>query len=159
MNDLFTLGSDAHGSEPLDEGGTWLLDLVSAVDHLRRGYRPGFTVWDALAEAIEWAAPTTAEDGQRPGDFYGVLVARPASHEAVQRAVRVWVLVMADRYNNHHHWPHPESRRLFPPPLLADDTPDTETESAGAAQVRFDSCGHLESQGPLPRVTNGCRYG
>jgi hypothetical protein len=76
MNDLFAPDSDTNGSEPLDEGGTWLLDLVSAVDHLRRGYRPGFTVWDALAEAIEWAAATTAEDGPRPRDFGGVLTAR-----------------------------------------------------------------------------------
>ena len=88
MNDLFTPDSDTNGSEPLDEGGTWLLDLVSAVDHLRRGYRPGFTVWDALADAIEWAAPTTAEDGQRPRDLGGVLTARPANHEALQRAIR-----------------------------------------------------------------------
>ena len=115
MNDLFAPDSDTHGSEPLDEGGTWLLDLVSAVDHLRRGYRPGFTVWDALAEAIEWAAATTAEDGQRPRDFGGVLTARPADHEALQRAVRVWVLVMADRYNAGYRWPHPVPRTGFPP--------------------------------------------
>ena len=121
MNDLFAPDSDTHGSEPLDEGGTWLLDLVSAVDHLRRGYRPGFTVWEALAEAIEWAAAITAEDGPRPRDFGDMLTVRPASHEALQRAVRVWVLVMADRYNAGHHWPQPESRRLFPPPLLAGD--------------------------------------
>ena len=50
MNDLFAPDPDTHGSEPLDEGGTWLLDLVSAVDHLRRGYRPGFTVWEALVK-------------------------------------------------------------------------------------------------------------
>ena len=30
------------------EGGTWLLDLVAAVDYLRRGIRPDITVWDAL---------------------------------------------------------------------------------------------------------------
>lgn len=125
MNDLFAPDSEPHGSEPLDEGGTWLLDLVSAVDHLRRGYRPSFTVWDALAEAIEWAAPTTAEDGQRPRDFGGLWTARPASHEAVQRAVRVWVLVMADRYNSSQHWPHPESRRLFPPPRLGGNAGDS----------------------------------
>ena len=115
MNDLFAPDSDAHGSEPLDEGGTWLLDLVSAVDHLRRGYRPGFTVWDALAEATEWAAPTTAEDGLRPRDFGGMLTARPANHEALQRAVRVWVLVMGDRYNAGYRWPHPVPRTGFPP--------------------------------------------
>ena len=118
MNDLFAQGTDTNGSEPLDEGGTWLLDLVSAVDHLRRGYRPGFTVWDALAEAVEWAAPTTADDGAPTEDFGRVLMARPADHETLQRAVRVWVLVMADRYNSGHHWPLPESRRRYPPPLV-----------------------------------------
>ena len=115
MNDLFAPDSDTNGSEPLDEGGTWLLDLVSAVDHLRRGYRPGFTVWDALAEAIDWAAATTAEDGPRPRDFGGVLTARPANHDALQRAVRVWVLVMSDRYNAGYRWPHPVPRSGFPP--------------------------------------------
>jgi len=115
MNDLFAPDSDTNGPEPLGEGGTWLLDLVSAVDHLRRGYRPGFTVWDALAEAIEWAAPTTAGHGQRPRDFGGVFTACPVGHEALQRAVRVWVLVMADRYNAGYRWPHPVPRTGFPP--------------------------------------------
>jgi hypothetical protein len=118
MNDLFGADWDTNGSEPLDEGGTWLLDLVSAVDHLRRGYRPGFTVWDALAEAIEWATPTTAEDGPLPRDFGGVFTACPAGHEALQHAVRMWVLVMADRYNSGRHWPHPTPRRTYPPPRL-----------------------------------------
>lgn len=111
MNDLFAFDSDTNGSEPLDEGGTWLLDLVSAVDHLRRGYRPGFTVWDALAEAIEWSSPADAQDGPH---FGGVSMARPTDHEALQRAVRVWVLVTADRFNSGFHWPHPVPRRGFP---------------------------------------------
>lgn len=115
MNDLFTPETNTNGSEPLDEGGTWLLDLVSAVDHLRRGYRPGLTVWDALAEAIDWAAATTAEDSPLPRDFGGMLTARPPDHEALQRAVRVWVLVMGDRYNAGYRWPHPVPRTGFPP--------------------------------------------
>jgi hypothetical protein len=119
MNDLFTPDSHTHGSEPLDEGGTWLLDLVSAVDHLRRGFRPGFTVWDALAEAVEWSALTTTEDGPRPRGFGDVLTARPADHEALQRAVRAWVLVKGDRYNAGHHWPHPTPRRHYPPARVA----------------------------------------
>jgi hypothetical protein len=116
MNDLFTPGSDTNGSEPLDEGGTWLLDLVSAVDHLRRGYRPRFTVWDALAEAIDWA--TSVSVGSAAASLSEVMVTRPADHEVVQRAVRVWVLAMAHRYNSDHHWPPPTSRRGFPPPQL-----------------------------------------
>ena len=71
MNDLFAPDSDAHGSEPLDEGGTWLLDLVSAVDHLRRGYRPGFTVWDALAEAIDWSVPKDKRPWHTRAALYG----------------------------------------------------------------------------------------
>jgi hypothetical protein len=118
MNDLFALDSDTNGSEPLDEGGTWLLDLVSAVDHLRRGYRPGFTVWDALAEAIDWCETLNADDTLASGRLSGVLMTRSADHAALQRAVRRWVLVMADRYNSGHHWPLPGSRRSYPPPLL-----------------------------------------
>ena len=41
-----------------------------------------------------------------------------------QIAVRQWILAMAARYNDGHHWPHPASRRSFPPPLLAADLPD-----------------------------------
>ncbi len=40
MNDPFAPDSDTNGPEPLDKRGTWLLDLVAAVDHLRRGHRP-----------------------------------------------------------------------------------------------------------------------
>jgi len=40
--------------EDLDLGGTWLIDLVTAVDFLRRGDRPGLTVWDAIEEAVRW---------------------------------------------------------------------------------------------------------
>ena len=97
----FAVDRDA---EPLDQGGTWLLDLVSAVDHLRRGYRPGLTVWDALAEARR----QTRNAGDRDGDA-------AAGAEAEQAAVRQWVLTMAERYNAGHHWPHPVERRQFPP--------------------------------------------
>ena len=121
MNDLFASDSDTNGPEPLDEGGTWLLDLVSAVDHLRRGYRPDFTAWEALAEANEWCVTTDADDISASGCVSGVLMTRPADHAALQRAVRRWVLVMADRYNSGHHWPLPESRRPYPPPLLSQD--------------------------------------
>jgi hypothetical protein len=44
--------NDDDAGEVLAEGGTWLLDVVAAVDHLGRGHRPGFTVWDALEEAL-----------------------------------------------------------------------------------------------------------
>jgi hypothetical protein len=111
--------------ETLAEGGTWLLDLVAAVDHLRRGHRPGFTVWDALEEALRWSTATnpdddTASDITDPlaGTLRGFLNQADAPVATqIQAAVRRWVLTMADRYNNGHHWPHPTARRGFPPPL------------------------------------------
>ena len=119
-----------HAVEPLEEGGTWLLDLVAAVDHLRRGIRPGITVWDAIEEALRWHTPRT--DGDEPVEpawddpdpLHGTL-ARFLDHSTgptnvdAQIAVRHWILAMAARYNDGHHWPHPTSRRSFPPPMLA----------------------------------------
>lgn len=121
---------DDHAVEPLDEGGTWLLDLVAAVDHLRRGIRPGITVWHALEEALRWHTPDTDGDEQGepawddPDPLRSTVgrfldqVSKPTSVEA-QIAVRHWVVAMAARYNDGHHWPHPTPRRSFPPPLLA----------------------------------------
>jgi hypothetical protein len=119
MNDLFASDADTNGPEPLDEGGTWLLDLVSAVDHLRRGYRPGFTVWDALAEAIDWAQEEVdnADDGTTTPRIADPFTALRDGHTALQRAIRTWVIVMAERYNSGHEWPHPIVRRGFPPPF------------------------------------------
>jgi hypothetical protein len=123
---------DENGAgEVLAEGGTWLLDLVAAVDHLGRGHRPGFTVWDALEEALRWTRPTGDDeelwDSPDPlADSLGRFVdASGPAAERLQAAVRRWVTAMADRYNNGHHWPHPAARRGFPPPLhsitLADE--------------------------------------
>lgn len=124
--------------EPLDDGGTWLLDVVASVDHLRRGVRPGITVWDAVEEALRWHTPSA--EGQQPdepgwGDpdpLRTTLIrflqhtTRPASAEA-QVAVRHWITAMAARYNDGHHWPHPTPRRSFPPTLLASELLDEPT--------------------------------
>jgi len=124
-----------HDVEPLEVGGTWLLDLVAAVDYLRRGIRPGITVWDAIEEALRWHSPSAdAQDPAEPDwddpDPLRSALTRflghantPTSVEA-QVAVRRWVMVMASRYNDGHHWPHPASRRSFPPPMLANDVVD-----------------------------------
>lgn len=109
----YALSPRRHDEEPLDEGGTWLLDLVSAVDHLRRGYRPGLTVWDALAEAR--LATDESTDRLASGATDDEVVS--ACDE--QRAVRRWVMLMAERYNGGFNWPHPLSRRPFPPPTLS----------------------------------------
>lgn len=117
---------DQPDREPLSEGGTWLLDLVAAVDHLRRGHRPGLTVWDALEEALR----STTSDDDPAWDSPDPLAATlrqlldqsdtPLA-DRMQGAVRRWVIAMAGRYNNGQHWPHPTPRRGFPPPTLHAD--------------------------------------
>ena len=116
--------NDDDDGEVLAEGGTWLLDVVAAVDHLRRGHRPGFTVWDALEEALRWTQPPGDDeealwDSPDPlADSLGRFLETPGpAAERLQAAVRRWVTAMAEHYNNGHHWPHPVPRRGFPPPL------------------------------------------
>jgi hypothetical protein len=110
--------------EILSDGGTWLLDLVAAADHLRRGARPGITVWDAITEAVRWthvgpsdpAPDIPHRSAAIPGVPWSGMT--DGSAEFLQVAIRRWVLVMAHRYNDGHHWPHPATRRPFPPPLV-----------------------------------------
>lgn len=52
--DYFDTTDDGPLGDDTAEGGACLLDLVAAVDFLRRGDRNGLTVWDALEEAIRW---------------------------------------------------------------------------------------------------------
>jgi len=123
---------EAQAVESLAEGGTWLLDLVAAVDHLRRGIRPRITVWDAIEEALRWHTPSTGghdpaePDWDDPDPLRSALTrfldhtTGPTSGDA-QVALRRWIVAMAARYNDGRHWPHPASRRPFPPPLLAAD--------------------------------------
>lgn len=110
-------------ADELAEGGTWLLGLVAAVDHLRRGIRPGITVWDALGESLRWLLAETDSAPASPDAVAAAIVdAIAASAEApisIQTAIRRWVLTMADRYNDGHHWPHPAARRAFPPPVVS----------------------------------------
>lgn len=122
-------------TEDLNDGGTHLLDLVAATDHLARGLRHDFTVWDALEEALRWWCADQAaldagahdsdldspSDRDPLGDHLGRIVessdATVAAAEILQQAVRRWATETANRYNAGHHWPHPTARRSFPPPL------------------------------------------
>jgi hypothetical protein len=137
INGLLDNGLDAERpGEDLREGGTWLLDLVAAVDYLGRGFRCGLTVWDAIEEALRWADP--GDDSGRDGDVDVADALRAAIEHlldagdlevggvaaSLQKAIRRWASCMADRYNNGHTWPHPVPRRVFPAPLLV------ETENA-----------------------------
>lgn len=112
-------------ADDVAEGGTWLLDLVAAVDYLRRGIRPGITVWEALGESLRWLLAETDSSPDSPDAIAVAIVdAMAANAEApisIQTAIRRWVITMADRYNDGHHWPHPESRRGFPSPSTRRD--------------------------------------
>jgi len=109
-------------AEEMAEGGTWLLDLVAAVDHLRRGIRPGITVWDALGESLRWLLAESDPSADSPDAIAAAIVDAMAANAdapiSIQTAIRRWVLTMADRYNDGHHWPHPLARRGFPPPRV-----------------------------------------
>lgn len=115
---------DGGEGEVLAEGGTWLLDLVAAVDYLHRGARPGITVWDAIGEAVRWSAAESldaaADEADPSAVVVGLSLAGLTRGEAVvlQASIRRWVLVMADRYNEGCNWPHPATRRTFPPPRV-----------------------------------------
>lgn len=122
-SELFT-DPDQPDVEPLSEGGTWLLDLTACVDHLRRGYRPDLTVWDAICEAVAWAHDPAGEVEWVIEDPLGhalrlmLSTHRGETARALQGAVRRWVVAMAETYNQGHHWPHPAARRGYPPPAL-----------------------------------------
>ena len=124
--------STVDDAEPLAEGGGWLLDLVSAVDYLRRGLRPDFTVWDALAEAIRWwneeqlatdgvLAPELCEGFWEWNDplrevLRGLvaLCDSDGTHDTaavVQQAIRRWTIIMGARFNAGYPWPHPGAPR------------------------------------------------
>jgi hypothetical protein len=125
---LFDDNTDQPSPEPLDEGGTHLLDLVAAVDYLNRGIRPDLTVWDALEEALAWwlndrtdlpLEVAEADDPLRHG-LTQLLEHAPAGDDSalahsLQQALRHWTNATAQRFNNGHHWPHPLARRTFPP--------------------------------------------
>ena len=124
--DLFADSAEVVPAEVLEDGGLWLLDVVAAVDHLRRGYRPGLTVWDAFAEALHWSLDPDGEWATATDPFAEALrllgSRATGAAEVFQGALRRWVAAMADRYNNGYHWPHPIPRRTFPPPRLDHDT-------------------------------------
>ena len=130
-------------SDDLADGATWLLDLVSAVDHLRRGHRHQFTVWDALEEALRaWVTERLTENGEPEGstahrhdlpwdapdplastlvEVLHALAFDPHldAHAVFQQAVRRWVLDVAASSNDGALWPHPLPRRSFPPMRLS----------------------------------------
>jgi hypothetical protein len=143
-------------ADQLAEGGTCLLDLVAAVDYLRRGIRPNITVWDALGESLRWLLAETDPSPNAPDAIAAAIVDAMAADVgapiSIQTAIRRWVLTMADRYNDGHHWPHPEARRGFPPPRWPDLTRAASEASDHHYQCRRDRAPDGVSRGDLERV-------
>ena len=109
------------------------LDVVSAVDYLSRGHRPGLTVYDALEEALRWHIgallagyseyPTEVDRSDLPWDDPDALrtaLEQLALHNppdaddeqstsayALHTALTHWVRQMSDQYNEGCTWAHP----------------------------------------------------
>lgn len=138
-----------HDVESLEEAGTWLLDLVAAVDHLRRGIRPGITVWDAIEEALRWHTPRTDEhdpaepgwDDPRPPEQHPHPVPRP-HHRTDQRggADRGATLDPGDGRPPQRRPPlaPPGTAPVFPPPMLVGGL--STSRSVDATDCHFVCC-------------------
>lgn len=136
--DLLEVHDDPYAVDPADATDQ-MLEVIAAVDFLRRGDRPGITLWAAIDEALRWwvsertalldgyTAPelrsTRLGDGDPLQATLTQLIATAGQDEpvpistALQQALRRWSTVMADRYNGQHPWPPPASRVPFPPHL------------------------------------------
>lgn len=95
--------------EALEDAGGLLLQLVAAVDYFGRGPRAGFTVWDAIEEALRWhikidsawADPDPLLRAIRmsfPGD--GPVTAADTFNAAIRR----WVDAAATAFNDSFPW-------------------------------------------------------
>jgi hypothetical protein len=121
-----------------DEATDRLMEVISAVDFLRRGDRRDLTLWAAIEEALRWwvAERTALLDGHtdviippaRIGDDDPLratltgLIATAGQDEpvhisvALQQALRRWTTHTAEHHNDGQPWPRPQGRG-FPPHL------------------------------------------
>jgi hypothetical protein len=114
------------------------LDVVSAVDYLSRGHRPGLTVYDALEEALRWHVDARVTDYDMraavthrhnlpwddPDPLHTALERIVHDHPPVTAdespvaafvhlALAVWVTRMSEQYNASCPWVHPRTRRTI----------------------------------------------
>ena len=95
--------------EPLHDAGCLLLQLVAAVDYLGRGFRPGFTVWDALEEALRWHGEiephwTDPDPLLRTLRLSFSLTAHRSAADSLNVAIRRWVEAAAIAFNDSIPW-------------------------------------------------------
>jgi hypothetical protein len=131
-----------------DEATDRLMEVISAVDFLRRGDRRDLTLWAAIEEALRWwvAERIALLDGHtdviippaRIGDDDPLratltgLIATAGQDEpvhisiALQQALRRWTAQASEQHNDGQPWPHPPVRRRFPPHLRTVHAPATD---------------------------------
>jgi hypothetical protein len=127
------------GLDTADHGAVWL-EVVSAVDYLAAVHRPGFTVWDALDEAVRWWTaelldPRHGFPDRRPGELpwhdpdplrstIEVLLGAvapaigndiPGIADAFTAALASWLAVTADEFNDGDPFGPPAARRASRP--------------------------------------------
>ena len=102
--------------ETLHDAGGLLFQLVAAVDYLGRGFRPGFTVWDAIEEALRWHGEF-GTDWIEPDPLLRTLrlsfsqTAQPSAADTLTAAIRHWVEAAATTYNDSVPWELSSARR------------------------------------------------
>ena len=106
--------------EPLHNGGGLLLQLVAAVDYLGRGFRPGFTVWDAIEEALRWHGEiepgwTDPDPLLRTLRLSFSSTAHRSAADTLAVAIRHWVDAAAAAYNDSIPWELSSARALTAP--------------------------------------------
>jgi len=119
-------GGEPH-AEDHAEATDRFLEVVSAVEFLRRGDRRGLTLWAAFEEALRWwtvervalidgfcepslGAPTLGGSETLPATLLRFLAVAGQDepihlHDAFQQALRRWAATMAERHNDGHPWP------------------------------------------------------
>ena len=120
---------------------TWL-EVVAAVDYLGRGHRPGFSVWDAVEEALRWytahlvagdddglAAMAAADLPWDDPDPLRTALERLVAHhppaddgegtsaEAIDAALTDWLRAMAHDYNDGRRFALPDRIHAIPSPV------------------------------------------
>ena len=102
--------------EPLHDAGGLLLQLVAAVDYLGRGFRPGFTVWDAIEEALRWHGEI-GPDWTEPDPLLRTLrlsfslTAHRSAADTLNAAIQRWVDAAANAFNDSIPWEPLMARR------------------------------------------------
>jgi len=135
-----------------------MLDVIAAVDFLRRGDHRGLTLWAAIEEALRWwiaerlvllegvqdpdiGAPRFGEPDPLQGTLSRFLAAASIDEPihisvALQQALRRWTSSVAKEFNDGAAWPHPGERHAFPVPAHLTDGTTAPTRPAQTGATR-----------------------